>query len=146
MVIYDADYKYADRNWLWVAFTRSRDPTQVFVVKSPVNYELNKHFALKKMRQYARDDASKGRECDLLDEGEEVALQKLTKMLEEQKYRCYNPMGDCDRVLTLGNSKKKHHSDLSFDRTNNDYGHLWLNIKMCCEQCNVRRKDEPIVA
>ena len=150
VVIYDADFRYTDRNWLWVAFTRSRDPTQIYVLKSPTEYKLNTHFALKKMRQYARDDQAKGRECDLLDHGEAAALQKLTELLEEQNYRCYDPLAEgCDRVLTLGNSKKKHHSDLSFDRTNNDYGHLWFscdNIKLCCEQCNIRRKDAPIVA
>jgi AAA domain len=148
--IYDSDFEYADRNWLWVALTRARDPTQVYIEKTPTNNQLNKHFALKKMRQYARDDATKGRECDLLDYGEQVALQKLIELLKEQNYRCYDPLGEgCDRVLTLGSSKKKFQSDLTFDRVNNDYGHLWFscdNIKLCCEQCNIRRKNNPIVA
>ena len=145
VVVYDTDFPYADRNWLWVAFTRTRDPTQIFVAESPFRYELNSHFALKKMRQYTRDDREKGRECDLLNEGEQAALQRLTDLLDAQHGKCYSPFKDCDRILTLGNSGKKHKSDLTFDRTNNDYGHLWRNIKLCCEQCNVRRKDEPIV-
>ena len=143
--IYDADFHYACRNWLWVAMTRTRDPTQIFFSRSPVRYVLDDHYIIKKLKQYVRSEAEKGRACDLLDGGDREAIAWFRQELHKVKGRCYSPLNDCDRVLTFSSGSRdgeKFRSNLTFDRVNNEYGELRGNIRFCCEQCNERRKDK----
>jgi hypothetical protein len=42
VIIYDAYFQYATRNWLWVALTRARDTDRVFQAKTPIKADLDR--------------------------------------------------------------------------------------------------------
>jgi hypothetical protein len=145
VVVLDTDFFYASRNWLWVAFTRTRNPTQIYYHPSPLPYELCDHFILKKLRNYERSDRSKGLECDLFADGEAKALVWFKNAFRAAGAKCYGPINDCDKVLTFGSAGKKFRSDLTLDRVNSTYGHMRGNVRFCCEHCNERKKDEDML-
>ena len=141
VVVLDTDFHYASRNWLWVAFTRTRDPQKIYYFQSPEEDVLTDHFILKKLRNYERSDRDKDLECDLLAGGDTAALAWFREALNAAKSRCYGPFNDCDKLLTFGSKGKKFRSDLTLDRVNNEYGHMRHQVRFCCEHCNERKKD-----
>ncbi len=57
VLIYDAFFKYATRNWLWVALTRARDPSKVYRVQTPVKAELNRVYIQGKIDTHWQEGA-----------------------------------------------------------------------------------------
>ena len=140
VVIYDSDFQYVSRNWLWVAFTRARDLDQIYIGDTPSSPELLDHLIIKKLKQYMRDDRVKNRKSDLIQNSEAEAIAWFRGLYDKSKKKCSAPLKDCTATLWLG-----HKGNLTLDRTNNDFGHTRSNVRLCCEECNERRKDSHII-
>jgi hypothetical protein len=137
-IIYDANFIHVTRNWLWVALTRARDPSQVYRAETPVKSELQRSYIQGKIDTHYHEDVKHGRDAeDYIDVDWVLAQSKL------QHHKCYNPLGDCDATMRFRPAKKGRNDNavLTVDRLDSRFGHTKSNCKLCCWQCNRRKKD-----
>jgi hypothetical protein len=122
MCIFDYDFYYTNKEWLYVAFSRSTNPFNVFYFDGD-DVKQNKNEAFKianKINLYKFQDKKAGRKYE---ESEYITIDWMKFKLNECKSICR-----C--------CKKMIDDDYSVNRIDNHLAHVKNNCEIICVNCN----------
>ena len=130
IVIYDWNFKFADRNWFWTALSRAKDFNRVKFFRYDDDEDLVKdlvgNYLINKVKNYKQQDMKAKREIDSNEYIDEEWLMSLINTNCE----C------CGCVLYIDYDGKNVVSNLSAQRVDCDIGHFKSNCKGLCYECN----------
>jgi 5-methylcytosine-specific restriction endonuclease McrA len=92
---------------------------------------LAKREISKKITGYKSQDIQK----ELLDLNRLISLDQAIEKLMISKLKCFYCKENCELLYKNTLAKKQW----TLDRVNNDYGHNYDNVVICCLECNIKK-------
>jgi 5-methylcytosine-specific restriction endonuclease McrA len=92
---------------------------------------LAKREIIKKINGYKSQDIQK----ELLDLNGLISLEQTIEKLMISKLKCFYCKENCEILYKNTLAKKQW----TLDRVNNDYGHNYDNVVICCLECNIKK-------
>jgi hypothetical protein len=131
----------ADRNWLYVALTRTRDGVPIYWTGKPPSTEVTKvkekQQIQKAIHGYNTQDRKKGRTNNL-------TYENVLALLKKSEWRCWAPFKDCCNVCEPSPYGRTQMSSWTLDRINSSKAHDIENLRVCCLQCNARKGNKRV--
>ena len=132
IVLADCLLPYADRNFVYVGLTRSRDMSLLKVCLNTQKDDLFVQNLSAKIAGHIVADNEAGRTFDM---AEYVNYEWFVKQLKKQMFRCYND--ECSCNLNISKYEAGCQQQYSIDRRDNDVAHTMSNCVISCLNCNV---------
>lgn len=141
LVIWHPLHKHIEREWIYVALTRTKDGVPLYWTTKPDADEITevqiKKQIVKAIHGYKCQDRKKGAVNDLTPES-------VRKLCEDAHWKCWSPMRDCHVVCAPAPERNKPAS-WTLDRVNSKKPHNLDNVRLCCLQCNSRKRNRHLL-
>ena len=131
ITIFDYNFKYVNREWLYVAITRATDLSQVYFYNYKEDTKVSNtciaSYFQKKVLQYMKQDKEANRN---IERESYITVTWLKNCINRYCHNCHS-----DFYINVDDNGMVK-SNITADRINNSEGHNLDNIQPCCYYCN----------
>lgn len=139
--IFDSNTPYVNRNWVWVALTRTDKISNVTIFKHSeqdiriLTFCKKRQYFQNKINGYKNQDNRAGRKYN---DEDYVDADWIRDTIIAQKHECCNC--HCPFELSFDNGNVL--SNITVDRVNSKLSHIKTNCKLTCIKCNCGRSNK----